>query len=72
MEVWPENWPALQLFIRMATQWRVGMSGATGLDYGVLFTMLDRMKLGDEEQEQMFEDIRVMEQEALSAMRNTP
>lgn len=35
-EVWACNWPTVQLFIAMGTQWRSGMNGATGLDYAAL------------------------------------
>lgn len=69
--VWPENWPVIQLFLCVSTQWRMGPSGATGLDYGVLFSVMARMKLTEVEHDLMFEDIRFMEQEALSAMRPT-
>ena len=34
--VFPCNWKAVRLFHAMGTQWRVGMNGATGLDYRVL------------------------------------
>ncbi len=34
--VFPENWPAVQLFLSMQTQWHTGMSGAIGLNYAVL------------------------------------
>lgn len=29
----PENLPAIELFLGCLTQWRVGFSGPTGLDY---------------------------------------
>jgi hypothetical protein len=68
VEVWPENQRAYFLFLDLQTQWRVGMGGATGLDYLVLFAKLDRMKLTDEEADELEGDIRVMEHEALRAM----
>ncbi len=42
------------------------MSGPTGLDYNVVFTRLERMRLGDADYEQLFDDIRVVEAEALN------
>jgi hypothetical protein len=66
--VWPENWPAWQLFNRIDTQWRVGPKGATGLDYNVLLRFLDRMRLSDDDYEQMLNDISVIEQSALAAI----
>ncbi len=41
------------------------MSGPTGLDYNVLFTRMERMKLDDQRHERLFQDIRVIESEAL-------
>jgi hypothetical protein len=38
-EVWPENWPALELFMRCQTQWRTGPKGLLGLDYGAVLAM---------------------------------
>jgi hypothetical protein len=70
VEVWPENWPAFQLFAEIATQWRVGMNGPTGLDYLVLHRELDDLGLAGEERQQMKSDIRVLEQAALAAMRD--
>jgi hypothetical protein len=68
VELWPENERAYFLFVDLQTQWRVGMGGATGLDYLVLFAKLDRMKLSDEEAEELEQDIRTMEHEALRVM----
>lgn len=42
-ELWPCNATAMRVFIAMQTQWRVGMAGATGLDYVVLPTVLDML-----------------------------
>lgn len=66
--VWPENERAYFLFLDLQTQWRVGMGGATGLDYLVLFAKLDRMKLSDDEADELEQDIRTMEHEALKVM----
>ena len=65
-EVWPENMPAIRLFSSLQTQWRVSMNGPSGLDYNVLFTRLDRLKLSDQDHEWMFDDIRTIESEALA------
>lgn len=35
-EVLPEAWPAVTMFLRVQTQWRVGMGGVIGLDYGAV------------------------------------
>ena len=66
MDVWPENWPVLKLFDAMRTQWRVGMGGAYGMDYGVLPVVMDF--IGTTDREYAFEGIRVMEEAALAEM----
>ncbi len=68
IEIWPENHQAINLFTSISTQWRVGAGGPTGLDYNVLFTRMARMGLSDEQYEQLFDDIRVIESEALSIL----
>lgn len=69
VEVWPENWPAVELFIRVGTQWRVGMGGASGLDYSVVWKMIERMGLDKDDEDALFEDVRVLELESLRTMR---
>ena len=69
-EVWPENWPAFDLFAKMDTQWDV-CAGASavrvGLKYLVLFELMDRRGLIGAEWESMFDDLRAMEQVALES-----
>lgn len=69
VEVLPENWPAIELFSRVSTQWRVGALGATGLDYGVLYPLLDKAYPISNKWFQAFDDIRLMESEALAQMK---
>lgn len=66
VDQWPENDAAMNLFCSISTQWRTGMNGHTGLDYNVLFTRMDRMKLPEREYDWLFDDVRVIEAEALS------
>ncbi|WP_071998216.1 MULTISPECIES: DUF1799 domain-containing protein [unclassified Serratia (in: enterobacteria)] len=66
VEVLPDVWPAFEAFRAMATQWRTGMSGVTGLDYNCLPWV---MKLhGVEDEATALTDIRVMEAAALSVI----
>ena len=65
VQAWPEAWPSIQLFARNSTQWRVGMGGPVGLDYGVIHHELDRMALAPDEYEQTLAYLRVIEQAAL-------
>lgn len=69
-EVWPENWRTWKLFREISNQWRrTGMNGyAYALDYGVLFTRMDRMRLSDQEYEETFDLIKNMERAALHEM----
>ena len=67
-EIWPENMQAVSVFCTIQTQWRTGMNGPTGLDYNVLFTRMDRLKLSEQDYEWMLDDIRVIEAAALTAM----
>lgn len=68
-DVYPENWAAVTLFSRLGTQWRSGFSGPTGLDYSVLFRLIDEAGLTGDEWQQMLDDIQVLEIAALGAMR---
>lgn len=69
--MWPENWPAFQLFVKLQTQWLTGVNGRTGLNYSSLFPLIDRLKLSDSEYENLFDDIRVLELAALEEMNQT-
>ncbi|MCD0492342.1 DUF1799 domain-containing protein [Chromobacterium violaceum] len=71
VEVWPDNWQAVQLLNRMSTQWRVGFGGAVGLDYNVLYRMMDRLALAPEQFDQMEADIQVLESAVLELMQNS-
>lgn len=44
------------------------MGGAMGFDYNAYFARMDRMKLSDQEYDWLFDDIRLIESEALNAM----
>lgn len=71
VEVWPENWEALGLFVRLQTQWNwiagMGGGGRTGLRYEVVYPLIDRAAKTPEEWEALFADIQVMERAALNA-----
>lgn len=69
IEIWPDNLQSVNVFISMSTQWRVGNSGATGLDYNSLPVVMDFVGVAKVDCSQVFEDIRVMEDSALSMMK---
>lgn len=67
-EIWPENEKSIALFSSLSTQWRMGFSGPTGLDYNVLYSRMDRLNLDDAAHERLFQDIRLIESEALQLL----
>lgn len=67
--VWPCNVPAVNLFVELSTQWRVGPGGPYGLDYSVLYQALDRMNISPDESRKLIDDIRILEDSALEQMR---
>lgn len=71
MEVWPESWAVLDLFVRLQTQWNwaVGMGGGRrmGLKYEAIYPLIDRMAGGrQEEWDALFGDIQAMEKAVLA------
>jgi len=71
VEIWPENGTAYDVFLAMETQWRIGMSGPTGLDYAALPVALRMARAPRAEWAQLMADVRVMETSAMRAMRNS-
>jgi hypothetical protein len=66
-EVWPENWDAVQMFLRCQTQWRTaGMGGVLGLDYVAVSWLLRLYRVRD--QRAVLEDLQTMEAAVLEAM----
>ncbi|MFT0533925.1 DUF1799 domain-containing protein [Castellaniella hirudinis] len=61
VEVWPENWPALDLCARNRTQVIAGPGGLIGLNYIWFQSCLDRQGLDAEEVERIMSGIRVIE-----------
>lgn len=66
--IWDINWNTFNLFYSLNTQWRVGMGGATGLDYSVVPAVGKMLGFKSKEINAMFPDIQVMENEALITM----
>lgn len=58
-EVWQENWPAVEMFLRCQTQWRTSMSGIVGMDYGALAWLFRLYEV--EDPRSLLEDLQVME-----------
>lgn len=62
----------MQLFLRLRTQWRTGLNGATGLDYTVAFQLLDRAGYTGEAWGLALDELQQMEIAALDEMRKKP
>ena len=67
--VYPANWTALQAMLAMATQWRIGMSGATGLDYSALREVMDMLEI--EGRPDTFRAVQIIERAMLAVWRET-
>lgn len=66
MGILPSILEAFTIFSALATQWRVGASGATGLDYNVLPWMFKLHEV--EDAAACMADLQIMESEALKVM----
>ena len=65
-EVWEENWPAVEMFLRCQTQWRTTMSGVCGLDYTAVQWLFRLYEVKD--QPAVLEDLQVMEAAAVKIL----
>lgn len=66
IEIWPEHVQAAELFAELGTQWRIGMSGPTGLDYAAVLAFIGLIDSDD--RRELFRQIRVMEREAMAVL----
>lgn len=66
--MWDFNWPAVEIFLRVQTQWRViaSMAGVMfqGLDYAAALSLIDR-RIPEANRNDVFDDLCVMEGAAL-------
>lgn len=53
----------------MQTQWNFSFCGVVGMNYLVLFALMDRMNLSSEEFDDLFEDVQMLESYTLEAIR---
>jgi hypothetical protein len=73
VEIWPENAVAVRVFMDMGTQWvRGGMAGAkTGLNYGVIETVMRLRKVPEAQYEAVWDQVRTMESAVLELQAET-
>lgn len=58
-EVLADAWPAVNMFLRVQTQWRVGMGGVIGLDYGAVRWLFELEQVS--EPAELLDDLQVIE-----------
>lgn len=69
--VWPENLQAVELFLRCATQWRMGEpsavapAGVSGLDYAVVLSLGSLYLPASASMQTILEEVQTMERRAL-------
>lgn len=67
--VWPEHEQAVSVFAALLTQWRMApMGGVVGLDYAAIPPALELMAIERADWPGLFEQLRVMENEAVKVM----
>jgi len=64
----PENIEALDWFLLMQTQWRPGMNGLTGMDYGVFLQWAKDEGVKRVDRVWLLGDLRMMEREYLHSL----
>lgn len=73
VEVWPENWQAVEVFDALGTQWAVAPSGkAIGLRYEAMPLVMRIHAVAPADRRQVFEDVRVMENAVLTMINKRP
>lgn len=66
--LWPCNLPTWNLWHRLQTQWRVGMDGKSGLDYGAVAVYMGQVAcVRRKEFAKTFSALQTMERAALAA-----
>ncbi|QDL55301.1 DUF1799 domain-containing protein [Rhodoferax aquaticus] len=65
--LWPELEDTFYFFLECHTQWRVGLRGYSGLDYAGVEAFMRLRPVAHRKRQQLFADLRSMEQAALSA-----
>lgn len=58
-EVIPAAWPAVVMFLRLQSQWRVGSAGIVGLDYNAVRWMFELYEVA--EPRQLLGDLQIIE-----------
>jgi hypothetical protein len=65
VEVWEDNWEAIALYRKYASQWRMNGRGPAALDMGIFFHELDRKGVNGAEYDEMVGKLSIIESAAL-------
>ncbi|WP_230849873.1 DUF1799 domain-containing protein [Ralstonia solanacearum] len=68
LSIWPENAAAVEAFVHLGTQWRIGARGPIGLDYAAIPVVLQLLRVPPDDHADVFAGIRIMEHAALAEM----
>jgi len=69
VSVWPEFVDAVKVFFSMQTQWRIGLSGATGLDYSALDAVYKGLGISSSQVLDVFPQLQVIESTYLKVLK---
>jgi hypothetical protein len=69
LHVWPEHEKAVRVFFSMQTQWIIGFSGATGLNYASLPAVYVGLGIADDEIPEIFSQFQVIEKTYLAQIK---
>ena len=69
IEVWPENWPVVQLFLAVGTCWWIdGTVGRyLGLDYSYVAVVM-KFNVKKKQRPKLFADLQIMERAVLAVV----
>jgi hypothetical protein len=68
--IWPENAPAVELWLRCGTQWRSPEpTGICGLDYAIVLAMAKMYLTPETDLNSVLEDLQVMERRAIELIQ---
>lgn len=56
-----DNWDAWLFYVSISTQWRIGMQGATGLDYTAVIAVIKLNITKRKHQQRMLENMQLIE-----------
>lgn len=65
VDVWPQNWQAIQLYTANRSQWIQGPGGPTGLNYPWFMSELQRRGVDPEEIDSIMDGLRIVEDAVL-------